>query len=287
MKNVMITGENSYIGTNISNWLGKFTDQYNVKVENIKDVDINTIDFINVDVVIHVAGIAHLKETKQNAHLYDEVNHILAVNLAKIAKANKVKQFIFMSSMSVYGNVEGMIDKTTVTVPNSYYGKSKLDAEVGIQSLETSDFRVAILRPPMVYGYLCKGNYQRLSGLAKKTKLFPLYTNKRSMIYIDFLCEFIRLLIDASGQGIFCPQNSSYVNTTDMVINIGDVNNHKVATTRLFNGMIKLLSSRVGVVSKVFGDLYYSQEMSNHYSGYNTMSFKDTIIQSELGDRDE
>src|SRR5699024_2819593 len=157
-------------------------------------------DFSMYDVVVHVAGIAHRKETKENAQLYYEINRDLAYDVAQKSKTESVKQFIFLSSMSVYGLEEGVIDGRTPLHPKSNYGKSKLEAENLIQPLENKNFKVAIIRPPMIYGKDCKGNYQRLAKIAKKVPVFPKIDNKRSMIYIDNLSEFIRLSIDRSEE---------------------------------------------------------------------------------------
>src|SRR5690606_7124221 len=119
-------------------------------------------------VVIHVAGIAHVKETKENADLYYKVNRDLAFEVAKKAKNEGVKQFIFLSSMSVYGIETGIIKINTPTNPKTNYGRSKLEAEELISSIESDSFKVAILRPPMIYGKGCKGNYIRLANLAIK-----------------------------------------------------------------------------------------------------------------------
>lgn len=146
-------------------------------------------DFSKYDAVFHVAGIAHIKETKKNAPLYYKVNRDLTIETAETAKKNGVKQFILLSSMSVYGLTTGTITKDTIPAPKSNYGKSKLEADIEIIKIADSSFKVAIMRPPMVYGKGCKGNYQLLRKAALRLPLFPDIENKRSMIYIDTLCE--------------------------------------------------------------------------------------------------
>jgi nucleoside-diphosphate-sugar epimerase len=279
MKRILITGANSYIGTSVENWLAKEPDKYKVNTVDMKDDSWKNKDFSKFDVVFHVAGIAHIKETKENKPLYYKVNRDLAYETAKKAKAEGVKQFIFLSSMSVYGIEKGVIDENTPLEPNTHYGKSKLQAEELINRLTSDSFNVAILRPPMVYGENCKGNYPRLARLAVLTPIFPKIDNKRSMIYIDNLSEFVRLLIDDCSSGLFFPQNSEYVCTSEMVKLISEVHGKKIYMTKIFNPLLKLL--KISLINKVFGDLVYEKRMSEYEKDYNVKKFVKSIKLSE------
>ncbi len=280
MKKILITGANSYIGTSLEKWLGKYPDQYKVDTVDMKDGSWKEKDFSQYDAVFHVAGIVHIKETKENQDLYYKVNRDLAFETAKKAKADGVKQFIFLSSMSVYGIENGVIDKDTTLKPNSAYGKSKIEAEELINKLQDDSFTVATLRPPMVYGKGCRGNYPRLVGLALKTPIFPKVDNKRSMIYIDNLSEFVKQLIDNKSGGLFFPQNAEYVNTSEMVRLIAEAHGKKIVMTKLFNPLLRLLS--VSTVNKVFGDLVYDMSMSDYESDYRVCEFGESINKTEL-----
>ena len=100
-KKILVTGANSYIGKNFIDYISSF-DDYSVEAISVRDDSWKDVDFGQYDVVYDVAGIAHIKETDENRHLYYEVNRDLAVALAKKAKAEGVKQFIYLSSMSVF-----------------------------------------------------------------------------------------------------------------------------------------------------------------------------------------
>lgn len=281
MKRILITGANSYIGTSFEKWVAQWPDKYSVDTVDMKDGSWKEKDFSKYDVVFHVAGIAHIKETKENQDLYYKVNRDLAYETAKKAKADGVKQFVFLSSMSVYGIETGVISKDTPLKPNSAYGKSKVEAEGFISGLASDVFKVATLRPPMVYGKGCKGNYQRLAKLAVKTPIFPDIDNKRSMIYIDNLCEFVRLLIDDCGAGLYFPQNDEYVKTSEMVKLIAEAHGKKIRMTKLFNPLLRLL--RVSTVNKVFGYLVYEQSMSDYgRANYRIRSLRDSIKLTEM-----
>lgn len=279
MKSILITGKNSYIGTSLENWLMREPDKYKVDTVDMKDGLWKEKDFSLYDVVFHVAGIAHIKETSDNQDLYYKVNRDLAYETAQKAKEDGVEQFIFLSSMSVYGIENGVIDKNTSLKPNSAYGKSKIEAEELINKFQDDSFTVATLRPPMVYGKGCRGNYPRLAELALKTPIFPKVDNKRSMIYIDNLSEFVKQLIDNRSGGLFFPQNSEYVNTSEMVRIIAEVHRKRVVMTKLFNPLLRLLN--VSTVNKVFGDLLYDMSMSEYESNYKVCGFRESIIKTE------
>ena len=279
MKSILITGKNSYIGTSLENWLMREPDKYKVDTVSTRDDAWKKKDFSQFDVVFHVAGIAHIKETKENQDLYYKVNRDLAYEIAQKAKQDGVGQFIFLSSMSVYGIENGVIDKNTPLKPNSAYGKSKLEAEELIKELQDDMFTVATLRPPMVYGKGCKGNYPRLARLALKTPIFPKVDNKRSMIYIDNLSEFVKQLIDNRSSGLFFPQNAEYVNTSEMVSLIAEAHGKKIVMTKLFNPLLRILN--ISTVNKVFGDLVYDMCISEYESDYIVFGFGETIKLTE------
>lgn len=263
MKRILITGVNSYVGNSLAKWLGKNPHEYLIDMISLKDDNWREKNFFVYDVIVHVAGIAHQKETKENAHLYYEVNRDLAYEVAKKAKAESVGQLIFLSSMSVYGLDSGVIDENTPLNPKSNYGKSKLEAEEMINTLVDNRFRVAIVRPPMIYGKGCKGNYTRLAKLALKTPVFPDIENKRSMIFIDNLSAFLRCVIDNCSRGLLYPQNSEYVKTSIMVELIANTHGRKIWVTKLFNPLLNILKNR-GTVKKVFGNLVYEKSLSEN-----------------------
>lgn len=283
MKKILITGANSYIGTSFEKWVSKWPEEYAVDTLDMIGDAWKAKSFAGYDAIFHVAGIAHVKETKKNKDLYYKVNRDLAIETAQKAKKDGVKQFIFLSSMSVYGLETGVITRETIPNPKTNYGKSKLEAEGLLNSLSDDSFILSILRPPMVYGKGCKGNYPRLARLVLKMPFFPRIHNQRSMIYIDNLSQFIKQLIDDPRSGILFPQNSEYVNTTEMVGLIAEAHNKRIRGTRIFNPFLRIL--RFGIVNKIFGDLTYDMSLSAHDRKYMICSFKESILLAEQGDK--
>ena len=255
MRHILIAGAHSYIGESFKDFLGQWPDEYEVTTLATKGLEPNPEMFKDIDAIFCVAGIAHIKETSENRHLYFEVNRDLVVGIAKAAKVAGVKQFILLSSMSVYGLEVGRITKEMEPHTVTAYGQSKLEADEGIKKLEDDEFKFCCLRPPMVYGKNCTGNYQSLRKFALKSPIFLNYKNQRSMIYIGNLCEFVKDVIDEKKSGLFFPQNAEYTNTSEMVKQIAEENGKKIRLTRVFNWALKICG--VGIVKKVFGDLVY------------------------------
>ena len=290
MKKILITGANSYIGTSFEKYIKEnFADQYQVDTIDMIDTSWREKSFAEYDVVYHVAGIAHSDSGKisvEKEKLYRNVNTDLTVETAIKAKADGVKQFIFMSSAIVYGESapigkKKVITKDTPVNPTNCYGDSKVQAELGILPLQDGKFKVCVLRPPMIYGRNCKGNFPQLERFAKKLKIFPYVKNEKSMLYIGNLVEFVRLMIKNEEQGIFWPQNAEYSNTSELVKMIGMANGKKVHLLKGFSWFLKIMSVFTGLVNKAFGNLIYDVEMSNYKVEYRRFSLKESIMETE------
>lgn len=267
MKRILITGANSYIGTSVEKYLAQWPDQYQVDTIDMIDGSWREKSFAGYDSVFHVAGIAHQdsgKITEERKQLYYKVNTDLTIDTAKKAKADGVKQFIFMSSIIVYGLSAKMGETKVIThdtkpAPEGAYGDSKLQAELGILPLSDESFKVCVLRPPMIYGPGCKGNYPILSKAAKTLLFFPDVQNQRSMLFVENLCVYVKRVIDSMMSGIFFPQNKEYVCTSDMVHQIAKTHGKNIYLTKVFNPLLRLFSGKIGVVDKVFGGMVYKQ----------------------------
>lgn len=287
MKKILITGANSYIGVNVEKRLEKEKKAYQVETLDMLGNAWEKHDFSVYDVVFHVAGIAHADVGNVSDAIkakYYEVNTDLAIEVAKRAKQAGVKQFIFMSSMIVYGGQEHITHETK-PCPANFYGDSKWQADQGVRELTDEKFRVVVLRPPMIYGKASKGNYPMLAKLANKLPIFPRISNKRSMLYIENLCEFVKLMIDNEEEGVFFPQNSAFVNTSDLVNEIAKVHGHKIWVSRLFAPAVmvgKLIPGRIGgMCKKAFGSSYYDLEMSEYRDMYTVCDLKESIKRTE------
>ena len=289
MKKILITGANSYIGMSFEKYMAQWPEAYRVDTVDMIDGTWREKDFSGYDCVYHVGGIAHSDNGKispEKAKLYYAVNTDLAIETAKKAKAEGVKQFIFMSSAIVYGESapigkSKVITRDTPVSPANSYGDSKVQAEKGILPLNDDGFKVVILRPPMIYGPGSKGNYPVLSKLARKLPVFPKVDNQRSMLYIDNLLEFVRLMVENEEQGIFWPQNGEYSNTTELVQMIAKTHGKKILIVPGFTWALKLASRVTGLVNKAFGSSVYDMNLSDYKEKYRTHSLLESIDLTE------
>ncbi len=290
MKKVLITGANSYIGTSFENYLkDNFPDAYTVDTVDMIDGTWREKDFSEYDSVFHVAGIAHSDNGRireEKAKLYYSVNTDLTVETAKKAKADGAKQFIFMSSVIVYGDSapigkSKVITRETPVSPANCYGDSKVQAENGIRPLGDDNFKVVILRPPMIYGKGSKGNYPLLAKIALKMPVFPYVKNQRSMLYIENLCEFVRLMIANEATGTFWPQNLEYSNTSELVKMIAQAHGKKMFLVKGFGWALKFMSLFTGLVNKAFGSLSYDLQTNEAELAYNVCNLEESISRTE------
>ena len=291
MKRILITGANSYIGTSFEKYIKEnYPEQYEIDTVDMIDGSWRDKSFEGYDSVFHVAGIAHSDSGKISAEkekLYYSVNTNLTIETAKKAKTDGAKQFIFMSSAIVYGESapigkDKLITKDTPVSPANCYGDSKVQAEIGIRPLNDDNFKVVILRPPMIYGKGSKGNYPLLSKIAQKTPIFPYVKNERSMLYIENLCEFVRLMVENEENGTFWPQNEEYSNTSELVKMIAEAHDKRVRLVKGFGWALKLMSHVTPVVNKAFGSLRYDMRMSEYMQEYRKINLADTIRKTEL-----
>ena len=290
MKKILITGAGSYIGCSFETYLqAHYPAEYTVDTVDMLDGSWRERSFAGYDAVFHVAGIAHSDNGKisaEKAKLYYAVNTDLTVETAQKAKADGVGQFVFMSSAIVYGESAPIgktkhITRETPTSPANCYGDSKVQAENGILPLQAEGFNVVVLRPPMIYGKGSRGNYPVLAKLARKLPIFPYVKNQRSMLYVENLCEFVRLMIENGERGIFWPQNAEYSNTSEMVRAIAAAHGKKVRLLKGTTPALRLLSPFTGLVNKAFGSLTYDMGMSEYKEAYRTVNFADSIAKTE------
>ena len=279
--NILITGAGSYVGTSVERWIKNHSNHRVDTLDMLKDTW-RDADFSIYDVVYHVAGIAHVNAKASMEALYYKVNRDLTIEVAQKAKEAGVKQFIFMSSMIVFHESRSlkpeMITSDTQPSPNGFYGDSKLQAEKGLHNLECDTFQVCILRPPMIYGPNSKGNFPRLIKLAAKTPLFPDFHNRRSMLYIDNLAEFVLQAINRQIAGTFYPQNRELSDTVEIIRYFAKAQHHHVYFAKWLNPFVRIASHFLQPINKMFGTYYYAPQMSKIDFDYQLVSFEESLI---------
>lgn len=281
MKKILITGAGSYVGESVRRYILSTSSDFQIDAVDTMDDNWNKADYSQYDVVYHVAGIAHVNADPKMEALYYKVNRDLTLEVAKHAKAAGVKQFIFMSSQIVFHESQSLktevLTASTKENPNGFYGDSKLQAELGIKPLEDENFKVCILRPCMIYGPNAKGNFPRLATLACKTPIFPCWHNKRSMLYIDNLAEFVKQAVLRELSGTYYPQNRELADTVEIIRFFAKAAGHRIWITRLLNPFVWLGSFVLQPLNKMFATYYYDPEMSKMDFDYQLVSFEESL----------
>lgn len=262
---ILIVGKDSYIGNHIDEWLTKYRHQ--VTQLDVLDDAWKRFDYSVYDSIVHVAGIVHQPKC-EDWELYKKVNADMPVAIAKMAKEQGVKQYVFFSTMGVYGVGKklkpNIIDENTPLNASSMYSRSKLMAEEGLRELNDADFTVVCVRPPSVYGKGCKGGY--ITGFASIVRRLPIFPKafdnvKQSFIYIDNLTELVRLIIENQLNGVFCPQDDKAINANELLryLALGLEKNYR--DSRFFGFLVKGLGF-LSVVKKAYGGVEYAQSLS-------------------------
>ena len=281
MKRILITGAGSYVGESVRRYILSTSSDFEIDAVDTMNDTWKEAEFSKYDVVYHVAGIAHVNADPKMEALYYKVNRDLTIEVARAAKAAGVKQFIFMSSQIVFHESQSLktevLTADTKENPNGFYGDSKLQAENGIKPLEDENFKVCILRPCMIYGPNAKGNFPRLAKLACKTPIFPCWHNKRSMLYIDNLAEFVKQAVLRELSGTYYPQNSELVDTVEIIRYFAKAAGHRIWITKLLNPFVWLGSFVLQPINKMFATYYYDPEMSKTDFDYQLVSFEESL----------
>ena len=281
MKKILITGAGSYVGESVRRYILSTSSDFQIDAVDTMGDNWKNADYSQYDVVYHVAGIAHVNADPKMEALYYKVNRDLTIEVAKHAKVAGVKQFIFMSSQIVFHESQSLktevLTAQTKENPNGFYGDSKLQAELGIKPLEDKNFKVCILRPCMIYGPNAKGNFPRLAKLACKTPVFPCWHNKRSMLYIDNLAEFVKQAVLRELSGTYYPQNRELADTVEIIRFFAKAAGHKVWITRLLNPFVWMGSFVLQPINKMFATYYYAPEMSKMDFDYQLVSFEESL----------
>lgn len=272
--NLMITGASGFIG---SNFIDKYKNEYNIiPVDLLKEKPEN-LSFDGVDCILHLAALVHQMKGAAKEK-YFEVNTELTRRIAEKAKIEGVKHFVFYSTVKVYGydgdlkNHNYVLNELSECNPkNDPYGESKWEAEKILKKLENDNFRVAIIRPPMVYGKGVKGNMESLIKLIKKSPILPFKydKNKRSLVNINNLLYLTYLVINQQAQGIFLPLDEKNLSLKEMFEGIEEAIGIRRVNIRLFKPLFWMLTKlKPKIMLRLYGSLQFNNEKTKSEINY-------------------
>lgn len=273
-KTLMITGASGFIG---SNFIKRYKEKYNIIPMDLLKVKPEEIDFNGVDTVLHLAALVHQMQGAPREK-YFEVNTKLTKKVAEEAKKQGIKHFVFYSTVKVYGydgdlyNHSMILNEESECNPvNDPYGESKWEAEKILKALENSNFKVGIIRPPMVYGKGVKGNMESLIKLVKLLPILPFNYNKnrRSLVNIENLMYLTTLVIDKEVQGVFLPLDEKNISLKEIVEGIEKAYNLKRINIPMIQPIFWLLTKiKPNIMVRLFGTLQFDNKITKDKLGY-------------------
>lgn len=267
--NILLTGASGFVGSYFKN---KYIKKYNINSFSFLNNHFKELNLFNTDVIIHLSAFVHQKNGASEEE-YEKVNVTQTLELANKAKESGVKHFLFMSTIAVYGAKTGVLNEATNCNPITDYGKSKLKAEIELQKLEDDDFKVSVIRAPIVNGYNAPGNMKSLISLVKKVSILPFgdIHNKRSMVYVGNLCYLIDVIIDKKISGVFLASDDEPLSTTKLLELIAKNLNRKIYLIKipLFQSLLQLV--KPSLYKKLYGSLEVDSSFTKEVLGFENM----------------
>ena len=273
-KTLMITGASGFIG---SNFIERYKDKYNIIPVDLLKIKPEEIDFRGVDTVLHLAALVHQMKGAPREK-YFEVNTELTRRVAEEAKKQGVRHFVFYSTVKVYGydgdlyNHNMVLNEESECKPmNDPYGESKWEAEKILRRLEDDNFKIGIIRPPMVYGKGVKGNMESLIKLVKMLPILPFNydKNRRSLVNIENLMYLTTLVIDKEASGVFLPLDEKNISLKEIVEGIEKAYNLKRINIPMIQPIFWLLTKvKPNIMVRLFGTLQFDNQQTREKLGY-------------------
>ena len=293
MSRLGIVGAGSFIGVAVEAYLqAERPGAFEITHIETRDGAWRGADFSCYDSLFYVAGVVPWALDRKGLGISseaDEQTYLNAVNanltyqIAKKAKADGVSHVAFLSTSDVYAKRDSadprcVVDARTEPEPQSTYGKSKLLAEGMLHELESTDFHVAILRLPMVYGPNCtKGSFASLVKLCAKVPAFPNVGNARSTLFTGNLAELVALLALSKADGTYLPQDPTWASTSELVRLICEAQGKRVRLVGGLSGLCSFMACHNETARKVFGNFRYSHAASDEELGYQRFSLEEAI----------
>ena len=316
LETVLVTGANGFVGQRVIHDLLIFRRSVRGLVRSRSSVLPNAVDQVicdltnlvsevsaqpnhdelisalkGVEVVVHMAARAHImqEEAANPLEEYRKVNRDATMALARMASEAGVKRFVFLSSIKVNGEFTrpgNSFMPDDENIPTDPYGLSKYEAEQGLLKIaEETGMEVVIIRPPLVYGLGVKANFASMMNWVNKGVPLPfgLVQNKRSLVALDNLVDFIALCADRdkspkAANQIFLISDGEDVSTTQLLQKVAKAFNQKAwllpIPVWLMTFMAKLLG-KGDVANRLFGSLQVDSSKARDLLGWKPVTTMD------------
>lgn len=280
-QNILITGGTGFIGQTIQShsFFKNAIFVVRKKNKNLKNsvvVNFNDTKSINealkkIDCVIHMAGLAHDNQAKKENYM--KSNYFLTKKLVDISKKNKVKKFIYLSTIKVLGE-ETIEDKkfkyNDPYNPNDFYAESKyLSEKYIISTLKKTKTEYVIIRPPLVYGKGVKGNFSTLAKIVKFSFILPFksFYNKKSYVSINNLIDFIIICIISkkSRNNIFHVCDKEDISLSELIFKLKLIYGKRKILINFPPSLIKIFFL-IFLNKKTFNKIYKPLRVDQHHT---------------------
>lgn len=259
MKRILLTGANGFVG---NYFLKKYSSSYEIITFSFLNDNFVNLDLSNIDVVIHCSALVHQMKGA-SWEQYEKININQTIQLADKAKKSGVKHFIFLSTIKVYGEESNKhCYENSRTNPTDYYSISKLKAEDSIRNIESSNFKISVLRCPLIYGAGVRANFANLINLIKKASILPFKNikNKRSLVFVGNVCFILHRIIFLEKRGIFLSVDDKALSTTDLIQIIAKYLDKKILLIDIifFDKFLKII--KPSYYQRLFGSLVINND---------------------------
>lgn len=271
MSNILLTGSTGFIGRAVLDLL--LSEQNSSSHEHSVSVAVRSAqrprcsEFVvgdissstdwdraltNIDVVVHAAARAHVRDEAGAGEGFYRVNRDATLNLAEQAASSGVRRFIFISTIGVNGSSNSSpFTEADEPSPENDYAQSKWEAEQGLWAIQQkTDMEVVILRPPLVYGPGAPGNFGRMVRWVSKGVPLPLGSipNKRSLLALENLAHLILVCIDhpAATNQLFLVADGEDVSTSELLREVAHAMGRPPRLIPVPVGAMELMCSLLG-----------------------------------------
>ncbi len=263
MKNILITGITGFIGRNLVEYFaerdeikifGHSRDIFQAKklfkqkkIEFLSELNVDVLDRNHIEIIIHLAGIAHDLSGHYRSEDYDLVNNIGTRKLFDQFTDSQASTFIFVSSIkAVIDHFDGEVHEEMDPKPTSAYGISKLKAEQYINQHKGNNKKNYILRPCLVHGPGNKGNLNLLYKFVRSGMPYPLgaFENQRSFLSIENFCFVINAIINNQlPPDTYFLSDEKSIATNELVRIIGIAIGKNIRILKIPKPLINLIAS--------------------------------------------